>query len=100
MYDYAYLPEVIHRRSTIYFSAYYRGIINLATKTLCIVCTLNVCPPLIEPFLTNSMAYGTWRFNGSPILPFLSRINPITRIVTYCFKIHSNIVLSSPSRPS
>ena len=28
--------------------------------------------------------------------PILSRINPIARIDTYFFKIHSNIVFSSP----
>jgi hypothetical protein len=33
----------------------------------------------------------------SPIIPILSRINPITRIDTYLFKVHSNIVL--PSTP-
>ena len=30
---------------------------------------------------------------GCPITPFLSRINPIPRIDTYLFKIHSNIIL-------
>ena len=30
---------------------------------------------------------------GSPIIPILSRINPIPRIDTYLFKVHSNIVL-------
>ena len=35
--------------------------------------------------------------NGSPIIPILSRINPIPRIDTYLFKVHSNIVL--PSAP-
>ena len=44
------------------------------------------------------MAYGTRRFNaainkGSPIIPILSQINPIPRIDTYFFKVHSNIVL-------
>ena len=29
---------------------------------------------------------------GSPITPILIRINPIPRIDTYLFKIHSNIV--------
>ena len=32
---------------------------------------------------------------GSPIILILSRINPIPRIDTYLFKIHSNIVLQS-----
>ena len=36
---------------------------------------------------------------GSPIIPILSRINPITRIDTYLFKVHSNIVLLSMPRP-
>ena len=30
---------------------------------------------------------------GSPIIPILSRINPIPRIDTHFFKIHSNIIL-------
>ena len=29
---------------------------------------------------------------GSQIIPILSRINPIPRIDTYLFKVHSNIV--------
>ena len=36
---------------------------------------------------------------GSPIIPILSRINPISRIDTYLFKVHSNIVLPSTPRP-
>ena len=36
---------------------------------------------------------------GSPIIPILSQINPITRIDTYLFKVHSNIVLPSTPRP-
>ena len=36
---------------------------------------------------------------GSPIISILSRINPITRIDTYLFKVHSNIVLASTPRP-
>ena len=39
------------------------------------------------------MAYGTRRFKGSPIIPILSRMNPIPRIDIYFFKFHSNIVL-------
>ena len=35
----------------------------------------------------------------SPIIPILSRINPIPRIDTYLFKVHSNIVLPSTPRP-
>ena len=31
---------------------------------------------------------------GSPIIPIMSRINPVPRIDTYFFKIHSNIILS------
>ena len=51
------------------------------------------------------MAYETRRFNatlskGTPIIPILSRINPIPRIDAYFFKIHSNIVLPSTPRPS
>ena len=37
---------------------------------------------------------------GSPIIPILSRINPIPHIDTYLFKVHFNIVLlSTPRRP-
>ena len=50
------------------------------------------------------MAYGTRRFKAAftraPIIPILSRINPISCIDTYLFKINSNIVLSSTSRSS
>ena len=35
---------------------------------------------------------------GSPIMPILSLINPITRIDTYLFKVHSNIVLPPTPR--
>ena len=49
------------------------------------------------------MAYETRRFNAAihkrpPIIPILSRINPIPRIDTYFFKIHSNIFLPSTPR--
>ena len=37
---------------------------------------------------------------GSPIIPILSRINPIPRMDTHIFKIHFNIVLPSTTRPS
>ena len=51
--------------------------------------------------VSKSMAYGTRRFNAAFIkasnIPILSRMNPIARIDTYFFKIHSNIVL--PSTP-
>ena len=50
------------------------------------------------------MAYGTRRLNAAftwaPIIPNLSRINPILRIDTHFFKVHSNIVLPSTPRPS
>ena len=36
---------------------------------------------------------------GLSIIHILSRINPIPRIDTYLFKVHSNIVLSSRPRP-
>ena len=37
---------------------------------------------------------------GSPIIPILTRINPITHIDIYLFKGHSNIVLpSTPKGP-
>ena len=36
---------------------------------------------------------------GSPIIPILSRINPIPRTDNYLFKVHSNIVLPSTPRP-
>ena len=35
----------------------------------------------------------------SPIIPILSQINPIPRIDTYLFKVHSNIVLPFTPRP-
>ena len=35
-----------------------------------------------------------------PSIPILSRINPIPRIDTYFFKIHSNIVLPSTPKHS
>ena len=38
------------------------------------------------------MAYETPLHKESPIIPILSRINPIPRIDAYFFKIHSNIV--------
>ena len=54
--------------------------------------------------LTNFMAYGIQRLcriqKGSPIIPIPSRINPFPRIDTHFFKIHSNIVFPSTSRPS
>ena len=37
---------------------------------------------------------------SSPIIPILSRINPIPHIDSYFFKVHSNIVLPSTPRPS
>ena len=49
--------------------------------------------------LTNFIAYGTRIHKGSPIIPILSRINPILRIVTYLFKVHSNIIFSSMLKP-
>ena len=54
--------------------------------------------------LTNSMAYGTRRSNAAftralRMIPILSRINPITRIDTYLYKVHFNIVLPSTPRP-
>ena len=59
----------------------------------------------IYPVLTNSL-HGLWDpevqcsiHKGSPIIPILSWINPITRIDTYLFKVHSNIVLPSTPRP-
>ena len=36
---------------------------------------------------------------GFTIIPIMSRINPIPRIDTYLFKVHSNIVLPSTPRP-
>ena len=35
---------------------------------------------------------------GSPIIPTLSQINPIPHIITYFFKVQSNIVLPSTPR--
>ena len=55
-------------------------------------------PSWKEKYLTNSMAYGTWRYNAtftqsSPIIPILSWINPIPPIDTYFFKVHFDTVL-------
>jgi hypothetical protein len=36
----------------------------------------------------------------SPIIPILSRINPIPRIDPYFFKIYYNIILPSTPTPS
>ena len=36
---------------------------------------------------------------GLLIIPILSRINPIPRIYTYLFKVHSNIALLSTPSP-
>ena len=51
-----------------------------------------------------SMAYGTWVqcciHKGSPVIPILSRIDPIPRIDTHFFKTQSNIVLPSTPNPS
>ena len=54
----------------------------------------------------NYLLHGLWNpedqcriHKGSPIIPILSRINPNTRIDTYLFKVHSNIVLPSTPRP-
>ena len=38
------------------------------------------------------MAYGTQSSKGSPIIPILSRINPIPHIDSYFFKVHSKYV--------
>ena len=45
------------------------------------------------------MGYGTRRFNAAFTRPNLSRINPIHRIDTYLFKVHSNIVLPATPKP-
>ena len=54
--------------------------------------------------LTNSL-HDLWNpevqcriHKDSPIIPILSRINPIPRIDTHLFKVHSNIVLQSTPR--
>ena len=47
---------------------------------------------------TNSMTFET--HNNSPVIPILRRMNPIPRIDTHFFKIHSNIVLPSTPMPS
>ena len=56
-------------------------------------------------YIIKSMAYGLRNFksafrNTSPIIPALSRINPIPRIDTYFFKIYFNIVFPSMPSPS
>ena len=60
---------------------------------------------MLVQFLTNSLP-GLWNpevqrriHKGPPIIHILSQINPITRIDTYLFKVHSNIVLPSTPRP-
>jgi Carboxylesterase. len=50
-------------------------------------------------FLHYYMTYETRRFKGSPIVPILSRINPIPCIDMYLFKTHSNFVFPSTPRP-
>jgi hypothetical protein len=50
-------------------------------------------------YLTNSIAYGTRRFNAAFNNPYPEPTNPITRIDTYFFNIHSNIVLLTMPRP-
>ena len=49
--------------------------------------------------------HGLWNLEvqyrihkGSPIIPILSQINPISLIDTYLFKVHSNIVLPSTDK--
>jgi hypothetical protein len=36
---------------------------------------------------------------GFPTTPILNQINPIARIDTYFFRVHSNMVLPSTPRP-
>ena len=55
--------------------------------------------------LTNQL-HGLWNpevqcciHKGSPIIPVLSRINSIPHIITYFFKVLSDIVLPSTPRP-
>ena len=62
--------------------------------------------PCVYIYKYNSLL-GLWNpevqcciHKGSPIIPILSRINPIHRINTYFFKIHSNIVLPFTRRSS
>ena len=57
--------------------------------------------------MVSNQIHGLWNpevqchiHKGSPIIPILSRINPIPRIDTNFFKVHSNIVLPPIPRPS
>ena len=49
----------------------------------------------------NSMGHGTGRsiHNGPPVILIVSRINPVHRINTCFFKVHSSIVFPSKPRP-
>ena len=60
-----------------------------------------------RPYCETNQLQGLWKpevqcliQKGPPIIPILSRVNPIPRIDTYSFKIHFNIVLPSMPRPS
>ena len=52
-------------------------------------------------YVANSMAYGTRRFNVEfTRTPIFSRMNAVPSYRYNFFKIHSNIVLPSPPKPS
>ena len=69
--------------------------------------SINVCSITKLPYLVlTNLLHGSWNpeaeysiHKGPPIIPILSRINPILRIDTNLLKVHSNIVLPSMPRP-
>ena len=57
-------------------------------------------------FIKSHSLHGLWNpetqcriHKGSAIIPILTQINPIPRIGTYPFKVHSNNVLPSTPKP-
>ena len=80
--------QTMSNRRLIKFSGWKRGenMIYLKKKTL--------TPWIMKP--EGSMSHSQGLFDN----PYTGRINPVPRIDTYFFKIHSNIVLPSAPRTS